>query len=195
MGEHQSTPAERLIHRGRKFDFAVLTTTGRSGRPIEREIVRHPGAVILVPILGRSDPDERELLLVRQTRPAPGKPILELPAGTLEPGENPFGCAARELEEETGHRAATVTSLGRFYTSPGMSDELMHAFVATDLQRTEAAPEDDEDIEVVRVRVSSISGMIEREELADGKSLAALTLAVIRGVLPADTFGGGAGVQ
>ncbi|MEL6498062.1 MAG: NUDIX hydrolase [Planctomycetota bacterium] len=187
MGDHQSTPPERLIHRGRKFDFAVLTTTGRSGRPIEREIVRHPGAVIIVAIVQGAE-DRRDVLLVRQIRPALGSPVLELPAGTLEPGENPFGCAARELEEETGHRAATVTALGRFYTSPGMSDELMHAFIATDLEQTQVAPEDDEDIEVVSVPISSLADMISAGELSDGKSLAALALAVVRGVLPSDTL-------
>ncbi len=186
MGEQQSTPPERLIHRGRKFDFAVMTTTGRSGRPIEREIVRHPGAVILVPILREDTGDA--LLFVRQLRHAPGERVLELPAGTLEPHENPFGCAARELEEETGYQAATVTALGRFYTSPGMSNELMHAFVATDLGYTEPSPEDDEDIEVVRVSIGEIRGMIDRGEIMDGKSLTALALAVIRGVLPPDVL-------
>ncbi len=191
MGEQQSTPRERLIHRGRKFDFAVITITGRSGRPIEREIVRHPGAVILVPLV-RSDSGD-ELLMVRQVRPALGEPVLELPAGTLESGENPFGCAARELEEETGYRAATVTALGRFYTSPGMSDELMHAFVATDLTATRPSPEDDENIEVVCVRVGEIAGMINRGELQDGKSLSALALAVVRGVLPPEVLAPAAG--
>ncbi|MEO0629348.1 MAG: NUDIX hydrolase [Planctomycetota bacterium] len=188
MGEQQSTPSERLIHRGRKFDFAVATTIGRSGRPIEREVVRHPGAVILVPLLESNNERGPELLFVRQHRVATGSRILELPAGTLEHGENPFGCAARELEEETGFQAATVRTLGRFYPSPGMSDEVMHAFVATELTETEPAPEDDEDIEVVRVGMNEVAQLIAAGDLADGKSLAAIALGVSQGVLPSSTF-------
>lgn len=183
MGEPQSSPTERLIHKGRKFDFAVVTLPGRSGRPIDREIVRHPGAVIIVPLIAGDSGDE--LVFVRQLRVAPDVSLLELPAGTLERGENPFGCAARELEEETGFRAATVTALGRFYTSPGMSDEVMHAFVARDLSAVGQSLEDDEDIEVVRVPAKSVHRLLLEGDLVDGKSLAALLLAIAAGVLPA----------
>lgn len=188
MTESQSSPVERLIHRGRKFDFAVITGTGRSGRPVVREIVRHPGAVILVPL--RSIDGGRVIVFVRQHRAAIGASLLELPAGTLERGENPFGCAARELTEETGFRAATVSALGRFYTSPGLSDEVMHAFLATDLEPVGQSLEDDEDIEVVELPVHEVWGMIADGRLADGKSITALTLAWGRGLLP-DAFGGG----
>lgn len=138
--------------------------------------------MLIVPLL--SVEDEQHIILIRQHRVAPGLPMLELPAGTLERGENPFGCAARELEEETGYRAATVTSLGRFYTSPGLSDELMHAFVGADLIHVGQSLEDDEEIEVVQLPVRSLGSLIASGDLLDGKSLTGLALAVHRGVLP-----------
>jgi ADP-ribose pyrophosphatase len=124
------------------------------------------------------------VLFVRQVRVALGVPCLELPAGTLERGENPFGCAARELIEETGYQAATVRTLGRFYTSPGLSDELMHAFVASDLTHVGQAMEDDEDIEVVPLPLHEVWRMVQAGELMDGKSITALALAAAQGHIP-----------
>ncbi|MGP1272480.1 MAG: NUDIX hydrolase [Phycisphaerales bacterium] len=179
MSGDQSTRGERLIHRGRKFDFAVVRQTTRDGGVVEREIVRHPGAVIVIPLL-----EHGGLVMVRQPRAAIGERLVEFPAGTLEPGEDAGACAPRELREETGYRAATLLPVGRFYTSPGMSDELMHAFVASGLTLIGQDQEDDEDIEVLTVTPSQAHMLFGEQGLLDGKSLAALWLAVRAGVLP-----------
>ncbi len=105
-------PDEITVHRayeGRLFTVEVLGTA-----PLSREVVRHPGAVLIVPRL-----EGDRLALVRNYRVAVGRRLWELPAGALEPGEAPEAAAGRELEEETGYRAANIAHLGDFYTSPG----------------------------------------------------------------------------
>ncbi|MCC6661274.1 MAG: NUDIX hydrolase [Phycisphaerales bacterium] len=126
-------PRSRTIHRGRKFDLELVVTPGPGGEPIEREVVRHPGAVCILPLLDSATGPR--VIMVRNMRIAAGARILELPAGTLEPMEKPEECAPRELAEETGYEAAAIRFLTKFYTSPGMSDEVMWAFIATGLRR------------------------------------------------------------
>ncbi len=132
--------SSRRVYDGRLFDVFVE----RWGE-YEREIVDHPGAVAVVAI-------DREgmLTLVRQRREAVRQELVELPAGTLEPGEEPLECARRELLEETGLRGGRWRQIGVFYTTPGFCRERMHVFVADDLERGEASPEADERLEVVR---------------------------------------------
>src|SRR5437867_5841802 len=132
-----------ILHRGRKFDLEMVELPGPGGRTLKREVVRHPGAVVILPIL-----DPGRLVLIRNQRPALGKEIWELPAGTLDPGEAPEACAKRELIEETGYKAASLTPLGRFYTSPGFSDELMFAYAAAGLTHVGQALEEDEHLTV-----------------------------------------------
>ncbi len=177
--------SRRPIYRGAKFDFEELQWESPGGRTIRRQVVRHPGAAVILPILS-----DGRLVLVRNFRPSVGMRLLELPAGTLEGGETPRDCAERELIEETGYRAATIRPLGRFYTSPGLSDELMHAFVATGLEHVGQTPEDDEDLEVVALEAGAAMELIERGELLDGKSILALVLAAREGLLrPGETGG------
>lgn len=169
-----------LIHRGAKFDLEMVSVPGPGGSPIRREVVRHPGAVVLVPILGEGA--GRRLVLIRNERVSIGRAIYELPAGTLEPLEKPEECAPRELAEETGYEAATIEPLGRFYTSPGVTDELMWAFLATGLRHVGQRLQPDERLTVHPVPVDEALAMVDRGELMDGKSMAALLLAARRGV-------------
>jgi ADP-ribose pyrophosphatase len=175
----------RLLHRGKKFDFEILTLRDARGNVIEREVVRHPGAVVIVPVLDRG-PDGQagpHIVLIRNRRIAVGQTLLECPAGTLEPPEPPERCAARELIEETGYRPATVTALGWFYTTPGLTDEKMHAFAATGLEQVGQDLEEDENITFEIVPAGRALGMIGTGELADAKSMLALILADRRGML------------
>lgn len=143
-----------------------------------REVVRHRGAAVVLPIL-----DDGRVLLVRQFRYPVGEALLELPAGTLEPGEDPTACGARELTEETGYTAASVTSLGRFYAAPGYTDESLQAVLATGLELTgDAEPDPDEIIEVEVVAADELFRRIETGEIRDSKTLATVLLARLQGV-------------
>ena len=154
----------RTVYDGNLFDVTVE----RWGEH-EREIVEHPGAVAIVAVDG-----DDTVALVRQRREAARKLLLELPAGTLEEGESPLESARRELEEETGLTGGTWRELAAFYTTPGFCRERMHLFAAEGVERGDARPEDDEDLEVVRWRVDEIPGRL--PEIEDAKTLAGLLL-------------------
>jgi len=168
--------------RGAKFDFVELTLAGRGGKRLTRQFVRHPGAVVVLPILESAS--GTEILFVRNVRHGVGKRLLELPAGTLEPDEDPAVCAARELIEEAGYEPARIQPLRVFYTTPGMTDELMHAFVATGLTNVGQRLEPDEDMEVVSIEASRALDLAESGELVDAKSMLTLLLADRRGLIP-----------
>jgi ADP-ribose pyrophosphatase len=170
----ETVVASEVLHRGRYLEFRVDTVERPDGSLRRREVAGHPGAVAIVAL----DADER-VLLVRQFRSATGHALLEIPAGTLERDgdgstEDPLGAARRELEEETGHRAATWTALSRFYTAPGFTDELMHLFLATGIEAAgddALAADDDESIEVVRLPLAAAVAAVDRGEIADAKSI------------------------
>jgi ADP-ribose pyrophosphatase len=135
----------------------------------EREIVEHPGAVAIVAI-----DTEGSVSLVRQLREATRSRLLEIPAGTCEPGEEPLATAKRELREECGLTGGEWSELGAFWTTPGFSREYMHVFLAEGVERGEAAPEADEDLEAVRFPVDEIPALL--AEIEDAKTLAGLLL-------------------
>jgi ADP-ribose pyrophosphatase len=154
----------RVVYDGKLFDVVVEEWDGR-----EREIVEHPGATAIVAI------DRKGCLtLVRQLREAVRKEIVELPAGTLEEGEEPLASAQRELAEEVGLHGGRWRELATFYTTPGFSRERMHLFVAEDVARGDAHPEEDEEFEVVRWPVAEIGSRL--AELEDAKTIAGLLL-------------------
>lgn len=168
----------RVVLQGAKFDFEEVTLAGRNGRELKRQMVRHPGAATILPVL-----DDGRLVLVRNDRFAVGALLLELPAGTLDGGEDPEACAARELREETGYEAATIERLGRFHTTPGLTNELMHAYVARGLTEVGQALEEDEELTVEPHSPASVFGMIDRGEITDAKTILTVLLAARRGVI------------
>jgi ADP-ribose pyrophosphatase len=137
-----------------------------------KEIVEHGAAVAIVPV------GEGHVTLVRQQRVAAGGRLLELPAGMLEDGESPLESARRELREETGLHGGEWVEAAAVFTSPGFTDEKIHLFIATGLERGEAAPEASEDLELVRVPLDQVPGLI--AEVEDAKTLAGLLLLLRR---------------
>jgi ADP-ribose pyrophosphatase len=140
-----------------------------NGRRVTLETLQHPGASAVVPFL-----TPERILLLRQYRHAAGGTIWEVPAGKLEPGEPPEGCAARELAEETGYRARRLERVGEIVTAPGFTDERIHLFCAWELVPGETGHEDAEVIEVHELELDEALAMIDRGELIDAKSIAAL---------------------
>ena len=135
----------------------------------EREIVEHPGAVAIVAV----DAQEN-IVLVRQVREPARSALLEIPAGTVDEDEEPLATAQRELAEETGLRGGEWRHAAKFWTTPGFCSELMHVFFAEGVEEGERAPEDDENIELVRVPVAEIANRL--SEIEDAKSLAGILL-------------------
>ncbi len=144
-----------------------------ANQPVEREIVEHVGSVVMVPLSAGGS-----VLLVRQWRQPAGRVLLEAPAGTLEPGEAPEVCAQRELQEETGHRAATLTRLPGFWVAPGWCTEYMYSFLATGLSSASLPQDADEDVRVEETPLSKVPELIRTGQLQDAKSIAVLLCAM-----------------
>jgi ADP-ribose pyrophosphatase len=149
----------------------VLSFTDEKGRSVRREIVRHPGAVVIVPVLA-----DGRLVLIRNYRIAVDDRLWELPAGKLEEGEEPQRAAGRELEEETGYRAGRIRPLTAFFTSPGFADELIHAFIAEDLTFVGQNLEPGEQIEAEALGRDEVLAMIADGRIRDGKTIAAVLM-------------------
>ena len=144
------------------------------GREAEREVVEHRGAVGMVALEEGGD-----VYLVRQYRHATGKDLLEIPAGKLDEGEGPLACARRELAEEIGLDGGTWDRLASFYTTPGFSDEVLHLYLARELRPAEAAPDEDEFLEVVRLPLTEALAMVSAGGIEDAKTIAGLALATL----------------
>jgi len=148
-----------------------------SGKTIDKFSIRHPGAVVILPIF-----DDGSMLLTWQYRHAIGRYILEFPAGTLEPGEEPLACAQREVQEEVGHAADEWIELGTTFPAPGFCDELQHFYIARELRPVPLDPDEDEFIEVRRSTAVEVDEAIASGEMVDGKSLAMIARARARGL-------------
>lgn len=171
--------ASEPIYRGKLVHLYRDTVRLPDGAQAEREIIHHPGAVAMVPLLPGA-PGDPQVVLVRQFRAAVQRPLLEIPAGTLEPGEDPLEAAARELQEEIRYRPGKLERLGGEYTAPGYTTELIHLFLATDLQPAALTGDADEFIEVVALPLSAALEQIARGEIQDGKTLIGLLLTARR---------------
>ncbi len=168
----EPTLSSRLIFRGAVATVRIDDVLLPSGRIGHREIVEHPGAAAIVPLT-----DAGEVVLVRQYRKTVESTLLEIPAGKLEPGEDPLACAQRELAEETGLRATVMTPILTFVPSPGILTEAITIFLARGLvPHRLSAPIEEEGLQVERVPLERVRGLIEAGEIRDGKSLVGLLL-------------------
>ncbi|MDO8589475.1 MAG: NUDIX hydrolase [Armatimonadota bacterium] len=175
MDLREKTIESKRIYDGRVVNLRVDTVELPNGRRAAREVVEHKGAVAIVPLI-----DTDVVVMVRQFRQPTGEILLEIPAGTLDPGEDPDDCAAREIIEETGYRAGTLHKMFKSYLAPGYSSEMLHTYLATDLRQTEAAPEADELLDVVTVGLNEALGMIETGQIKDAKTICGLLMAYRR---------------
>ncbi len=167
----EPTIESKSIYKGRILSLRVDTVKLANGAQAKREIVEHNASVVIVALDGLG-----KTVLVRQFRKPTGDFLLEATAGTLEDGEDPDVCAARELEEETGFVADSIKRIGSFWIAPGFCTEYMYAYLATGLRRGNVNPDEDEDIEVVKVPLAQVPEMIRSGEIKDGKSIAALLM-------------------
>ncbi len=176
MSEHTETRLDsREIYDGKVVHLYVDTVRLENGATATREVIRHQGAVCVVPVC-----DNGDVLLVRQFRYPFGKTLLELPAGKRDPGEPLAACARRELAEETGATAKTMTYLGAFYPSVAYLDEVIFLLVAEGLTMGEAHPDEDEFLDVVRMPLSEAVQLALTGKIPDGKTQAALLQYAVR---------------
>lgn len=177
-----TTPGQvssRRAYTGRIIDLDVDTVRFPDGSEGELEMIRHPGASAVLPFLSDPAGADPQLLLIRQYRYAANAFVYEIPAGRLEPDEAPETCARRELLEEAGCRAERMEHVYTFYTTPGFTDERIHAFVASGITRGEPRLEADEFVEVVPLPLSRVLDMIRDGEIVDAKT--ALTILYVAG--------------
>lgn len=172
----EPTLSSRLVFRGRVVTVRIDEVRLPGGGIAHREIVEHPGVAAIVALT-----DAGEVVLVRQYRKTVESALLEIPAGKLDPGESPMACAQRELAEETGLQATTMTPLVTLIPSPGILTEAITIFLARGLEpHRVSAPLDEEGLSVERVSLGDVPGLIEAGEIRDAKSLVGLLLALRR---------------
>ena len=164
-----------LVKQGRVFRLFSENVTLPNGVTLEMEIIRHPGAAAIVPLM-----DDGTVLLLKQYRHAVGGCIWEIPAGTLEPGEDARHCARRELAEETGYTAQAVEKLTEITPLPAYSDERIHIYLATGLTEAVQKLDDDELLSVHHVALEWAASMIAAGEIQDAKTIAGILMATQR---------------
>ena len=177
-GHEPARLSSRKVHEGRIVKLSVDTVRFPDGSTGELEMIRHPGASAVLPVVGSAAEADPEILLLRQYRYASGGYLYEVPAGLPKGPHEPWDeCAHRELEEETGHRASRMTRMTRIHTTPGFTDEVIHLYVAEGLSPGESKLDEDEFVEVLRMRFSQALEMIRAGEITDGKTAATLLYA------------------
>ena len=164
----------RRIYTGRVVRLDVDTVRFPDGSTGQLELIRHPGAAAIVPCASDPPGADPTILLIRQYRYATGGQLWEIPAGTLDPGEDPEACARRELMEETGVTAARLQRLTSIWTTPGFTNEVIHLYLATGLTTGEPSRERDEFIEVVPQPLSRVLALIRDGEIRDAKTVVAI---------------------
>jgi len=165
----EKTLSSQLIYDGRAVRLRVDTVQMPDGRETTREIVEHDECVAIVAV----DADDN-VLLVSQFRKPVEKELLEIPAGGIDPGEDPETTVRRELREETGYLPGKVERLGGFYSTPGFANEYLYLYLATDLAYSPLHAEDTDNIKLVRVPIAQIPGLITSGSICDAKSIAGL---------------------
>jgi ADP-ribose pyrophosphatase len=167
----EETLSSEIIYRGRAIGVRVDQVQTPGGRVTTREIVEHADCVAIVAV-----DDSNNLLLVNQFRKPVEKELLEIPAGGIEPGEDPADCVRREMREETGYLPRKVERLGGFYSTPGYCTEYLYLYLATDLVPSPLQAEDTESIQLKRVPPDEITGLIDSGAICDAKSIAGLLI-------------------
>ncbi len=175
--DRSATVSSQRIYSGRVLNLDVDRVRFPDDSEGQLELIRHSGAAAVLPFLDEPNDVAARVLLIRQYRYAADRFLYEIPAGRLEGGEEPIACARRELREEAGCEAASLKSLGGFFTTPGFIDEFIHVFIAAGLTRGEAKPESDEFIHSESHTLLEGLRMIERGEIVDGKTIIALFMA------------------
>ena len=160
---------KKNIYRGRVVNLDLETVTLPNGVTIELEVIHHPGAAAIVPMK-----DKKIVFMIRQYRYAAGGYLLEIPAGTLQPNEDPKDCAARELEEEIGFRATRLEPVLNFFTTPGFTDEVIHIYKATGLTPGRQNLDHDEVLEVIELPLETAIDQIREGKIRDGKTIVGL---------------------
>jgi ADP-ribose diphosphatase len=170
----------RVVHEGPRLTVSMDRVRYPNGSEGELEMIRHPGAAAVLPVLGSLHEADPEVVLIRQYRYATDGYIYEVPAGTPDYTGEPWDeCAHRELEEETGYKAGTLIPLTPIYTTPGFTDEVIHLYAATDLTEGAVNLDVDEFVEVCRFQFSEVLEMVRKSEIVDCKSIATILYAAL----------------
>jgi len=167
---------QKLAYDGPLFKVWSETVKEPGGIVSNRDIIRHNGSVVILAVDDRQSKRDPYIIMERQYRQAAQQFLLELPAGRREADEKPLAAAKREMIEETGYRARTWKKLVRYYASPGFLAEWMEIYLATDLVEGDAQPEDDEKIEILRIRLSELLKMRNEGQIHDGKTIIGISI-------------------
>jgi ADP-ribose pyrophosphatase len=168
--------SSKEVYKGKVFSVFRDEVIEPGGAKNVREVIRHNGSVVILAIDESKNPADPDVILERQYRHAPGQFLLELPAGRVEPGEATLAAAKREMIEETGYRAKRWTLLTKYFASPGFLGEWMQIYLARDIRDGHAQPEEDEQIEVIRMPLSQALALASQNKIHDGKTLIGLML-------------------
>ena len=171
MEYYEKTISTELKYKGNIINVEKLVVELPNGKLASRDVVRNAGASVVVPII------DDEIILVQQFRKPPEKVFIELPAGKLEYGEDPAVCAARELKEETGYSAVKLVKILELYPAPAFSDEILHIYLATELTKGEATPDEDEFISAKAYKLAEALSMIDEGIINDSKTVAGILFA------------------
>ncbi|CAH1197402.1 Methanol dehydrogenase activator [Paenibacillus allorhizoplanae] len=162
------TTSSEMIFKGKIISLQVDQVTLPNGGTASREIVKHPGAVAVIPLLGD------KMIVVEQYRKPLEKSQVEIPAGKLDSGEEPLRAALRELEEETGYKSDNIRLVSSFYTSPGFADEIIHLYIAEDLVKGTANPDEDEFLDCEAITLEQAQQYMREGRISDAKTIMAV---------------------
>ncbi len=167
----EKTISTKPIFEGRILDVRVDEVLLPNGKTSTRELIKHPGAVAIIMVT-----DDQKIVLVEQYRKPMEKPLVEIPAGKLDEGEEPLACAVREMEEETGYECESMDKLISLYTSPGFADEIIHIYVAKGLKKKENAKglDEDEFVDLMEVTLEEALELVKEERIQDAKTAYAI---------------------